>query len=142
MGLGVVITPRKLVCTRSTSAWEMSTCGQGWANTNRTQRNILCQWTEHGTVPGTRQELLNIGLDLLLGCVRWNFYSTHTWNLAVPLLWRKSRDVRAVLAAFQEDLDSSIKGSFMFKLIVLQRTRKFMFAGHDLKRLPLYQLKD
>lgn len=111
MGLGVVITSRKPVCTRSPSAWEMSTCGQGWANTNR---NILCQWTERGAVPGTWQELLIIGLDLSLGCGRWNFYSTHTWNLAVPLLRRKSRDVRAVLAAFQVDLDSSIKGSSRF----------------------------
>lgn len=53
------------------------------------------------------------------------------------MLWRQSRDVRAVLAAFQDDLDSSLKGGFVFKPIVLQETREVMFVGHDSKKLLL-----
>ena len=51
--------------------------------------------------------------------------------LWLSVLWRQRRDGQAVLASFQEDLDSSIKGGFMSKLIVLQGTRKVMFGGYD-----------
>lgn len=44
---------------------------------------------------------------------------------------RQSKDVRDVLAIFQEDLDAGGKGCFKFKLIVLQGTMKVMFVGHD-----------
>ena len=40
------------------------------------------------------------------------------------VLWRQRGNVRAVLDAFQEDLDSSVKRGFVFKLVTLQEMRK------------------
>ena len=46
---------------------------------------------------------------------------------------RQSRDVRAVLATFQEDLDANTQGGFTLEFVAFQGTRKVMFAGHDPK---------
>lgn len=71
--------------------------------------------------------------------MRWNFYCTHAQNQAVTLCAvRQSRDVRAVLATFQEDLDAPVKKAFLFKLIALQGTRKVTFVGHDPKCILVY----
>lgn len=42
-----------------------------------------------------------------------------TW-LSLSVLWRKLRDVRAVLVTFQQDGDSSIKDSVTSKLIAFK----------------------
>lgn len=56
-----------------------------------------------------RSHFINtLGLDVSLGCTRWNFYGTHAWNPAVTFCVMETEwFARAVLDAFQEDLDSS-----------------------------------
>ena len=63
-----------------------------------------------------------------------NFYCTQARGVAVTLCAvRQSRDVRAVLATFQEDLDANTQGGFTLEFVAFQGTRKVMFAGHDPK---------
>lgn len=45
-------------------------------------------------------------------------------QLSLSVLWRQRGNVRAVLDAFQEDLDSSVKRGFVFKLVTLQEMGK------------------
>lgn len=52
------------------------------------------------------------------------------WRLPVTVLCRQRQRVPTT---FQEDLGFSTKESFVFKLIVLQGTRKVTFVGHDPK---------
>lgn len=73
-----------------------------------------------------RSRFINtLGLDVSLGCTRWNFHGTHAWNPAVTFCVMETEwFARAVLDAFQEDLDSSVKRGFVLRLVILQETRK------------------
>ena len=73
-----------------------------------------------------RSRFINtLGLDVSLGCTRWIFHGTHVWNPAVTFCVMETEwFARAVLDAFQEDLDSSVKRGFVLKLVILQETRK------------------
>lgn len=73
-----------------------------------------------------RSHVINtLGPDGSLGCMRWNVHGTHAWNPAVTLCVVETEwFARAVLEAFQEDLDSSVKRGFVLKLVILQETRK------------------